>query len=173
MGLAWEAAAAILLLTGMGMAVFYMLKNKKDRKKSIPVFKLSYSGEYIQKKFWANEIIIIGILTQGFGILKLSLLLNIMMLSLIGLFTLLYLTQIRYGVIGKTGIVSATKYYGWGQVDSVEWITGLKAENPGYPSWGLVRFHIRDRYVEFIVKKKQEEDVRSFVDQQMTLAKAN
>lgn len=173
MGTALNIVFAIIILAGIGMAVFNFCKNINDKKKAVPVFGLSYSGEYTQKNFWTNEIVIFVIITQGFSFLKLSLIVNIMMICLILILILLYFTQIWRGAIGKKGIVSAKKFYKWNQVDSVEWITGLQAENPGYPSWGLVRFHTGDRYVEFIIKKKVEEEVRSFVEKQLTLAKAN
>lgn len=173
MGAMLDVVFAIIIFAGMGMAIYYFFKNINDKKKSEPVYGLSYSGEYTQKNFWTNEIVIIVIITQGFGFLKLSLAVNIMMLCLIVILTLLYFTQILRGAIGKNGIVSAKHFYEWRQVDSVEWITGLQAENPGYPSWGFVRFHTGSRYVEFIIKKKAEEEVRSFVEEKMNFAKAN
>ncbi|OOE12840.1 hypothetical protein [Fictibacillus arsenicus] len=173
MGLILDIVFAIVITAGIGIAIFYFIKNIRDKKKSVPVYGLSYSGEYTQKNFWTNEIVIFAIITQGFSFLKLSLIVNIMMLSLILMLIFLYFTQILRGAIGKNGIVSAKHFYEWRQVDSVEWITGLQAENPGYPSWGLVRFHTGSRYVEFIIKKKAEEEVRSFVEEKMNFAKAN
>jgi hypothetical protein len=164
---------AIIIVTAIGVAIFYFIKNIKDKRKAVPVFGLSYSGEYTQKNFWTNEIVIFVIITQGYSFLKLSLIVNIMMICLVVILILLYFTQIWRGAIGKNGIVSAKNFYEWRQVDSVEWITGLQAENPGYPSWGLVRFYTDGRYVEFIIKKKVEDEVRSFVDEQMNFAKAN
>jgi hypothetical protein len=173
MGAMLDIVFAIIISAGIGMAIYYFFKNINDKKKSEPVYGLSYSGEYTQKNFWTNEIVIFAIITQGFSFLKLSLIVNIMMLCLILMLIFLYFTQIWRGAIGKNGIVSAKHFYEWGQVDSVEWITGLQAENPGYPSWGLVRFHTGSRYVEFIIKKKAEEEVRSFVEEKMNFAKAN
>ena len=163
----------ILIVLGIIAAVYYLLKNVKDKKRAIPVYGLSYSGEYTQKNFWTHEIMIVVIITQGFGLLKLSMPVNVLMICLLVFLTLLYFTQIWRGAIGKRGVVSATKFYDWHQIDSVDWITGLQAENPGYPSWGLVRFHTGERYVEFVIKKKAEEEVRSFVEERMNLEKAN
>ncbi|MCM3717338.1 hypothetical protein [Fictibacillus phosphorivorans] len=137
MGLIIDIVLSIFIMTGIGTAVFYLIKNIHDKKKSVPVFGLSYSGEYTQKNFWTYEIVIIVIITQGFGFLKLSLPVNVMMLSLILILILLYFTQILRGAVGMNGIVSAKHFYEWQQVDSVEWITGLQADNPGYPNWGL------------------------------------
>ncbi|MFE1245487.1 hypothetical protein ACFW35_15255 [Fictibacillus sp. NPDC058756] len=173
MGAMLDIVFAIIISGGIGMVIYYFFKNIIDKKKSEPVFGLSYSGEYTQKNFWTNEIVIFAIITQGYSFLKLSLIVNIMMLCLILMLIFLYFTQIWRGSIGKNGIVSAKHFYEWRQVDSVEWITGLQAENPGYPSWGLVRFHTGSLYVEFIIKKKAEEEVRSFVEEKMNFAKAN
>lgn len=168
-----NVVVAILIVIGIGVAVYYFVKNVRDKKRAVPVYGLSYSGEYTQKKFWTNEIIILVVLTQGFGLLKLSMTVNILMIGFIVILTLLYFTQIWRGTIGKKGIVSATKFYDWKQIDTVDWITGLQAENPGYPTWGLVRFYTGNRYVEFVIKKKIEDEVRNFVKEQMELAKAN
>jgi hypothetical protein len=173
MGSVLDIVFAIIIAAGIGIAIYYFFKNIKDKKRSVPVYGLSYSGEYTQKNFWTNEIVIFAILTQGYSFLKLSLIVNMMMLCLILMLIFLYFTQIFRGAIGKHGIVSAKNFYGWRQVDSVEWITGLQAENPGYPSWGLVRFHTGSRYVEFIIKKKLEPEVRSFVEEKMNIPKAN
>lgn len=164
---------AILIVIGIGVAVYYLVKNFGDKKRAVPVYGLSYSGEYSQKNFWTNEIIILAIVTEGFGLLKLSMTVNILMICFILILTFLYFTQIWRGTIGKKGVVSATKFYDWKQIDTVDWITGLQAENPGYPSWGLVRFYTGNHYVEFVIKKKIEDEVRTFVKEQMDLAKAN
>ncbi|MET3696559.1 hypothetical protein SAMN05877753_103196 [Bacillus oleivorans] len=168
-----NVAFAILIVMGIGVAVYYLVKNFRDKKRVVPVYGLSYSGEYTQKNFWTNEIFILVILTQGFGLLKLSMTVNILMICFLIILTVLYFTQIWRGAIGKKGVVSATKFYDWKQIDTVDWITGLQAENPGYPSWGLVRFYIGNHYVEFVIKKKIEDEVRTFVEEQMDLAKAN
>ncbi|MFG6497685.1 hypothetical protein P8610_20175 [Fictibacillus sp. UD] len=173
MGILLDVVFGILIASGIGIALYHLFKNFKDKKRAVPVYGLSYSGEYTQKNFWTNEIIIVVVVTQGFGFLKLSMPVNILMICLLVILTLLYFTQILRGAIGQKGVVSATKFYNWKQIDSVDWITGLQAENPGYPSWGLVRFHAGDKYVEFVIKKKEEDNVRSFVEKQMNLAKAN
>ncbi|WLD94498.1 hypothetical protein [Alkalihalobacillus sp. AL-G] len=164
---------AILIVMGIGVAFYYLIKNFRDKKRVVPVYGLSYSGEYTQKNFWTNEIIILVIITQGFGLLKLSMTVNILMICFLVILTVLYFTQIWRGAIGKKGVVSATKFYNWKQIDTVDWITGLQAENPGYPSWGLVRFYIGHHYVEFVIKKKIEDEVRTFVEEQMEFAKVN
>jgi hypothetical protein len=161
-----------LIILGIGITIYYLIKNIRDKKRAVPVYGLSYSGEYSKKKFWTNEIIMIVIVTQGFGLLKLSMTVNILMLSFVIILIILYFTQIWRGAIGKNGIVSATKFYDWKQIDKVDWITGLQAENPGYPTWGLVRFYMGNHYVEFIIKKKIEDEVRTFVKEQLELAKA-
>lgn len=173
MGILLDVVFGCLIATGIGVSLYYLYKNIKDKKRAVPVFGLSYSGEYTQKNFWTSEIIIVVVITQGFGFLKLSLPVNFLMICLLVILTLLYFTQILRGAIGKKGVVSATTFYNWQQIDSVDWITGLQAENPGYPSWGLVRFHTGNKYVEFVIKKKEEDKVRSFVEKQMNLAKAN
>jgi hypothetical protein len=162
----------LLLGAGIVFCLRFFIRNMMDKKKVIPVFKLSYSGEFVQKTFWTNEIIIVLVLTQGFGFLKLWLSVNFLMLIFIALLILLYFYQMTRGSLGKQGVLG-NKLYTWQQIDSVEWITGLQAENPGYPSWGLVRFHAGDKYLEFVIKKKVEEDVRQFVEERMSLAKAN
>jgi hypothetical protein len=172
MGILLNAVFSLLISSGIIFAIFVFIGNLKDKKKAVPIYKLSYSGEYSQKSFWTKEILLLIILIQGFSFIKLWLPVNILMVLLIAILTLLYFSQLSRGVLGENGIVSATKFYSWNQIDSVEWITGMQADNPGYPSWGLVRFHIGNRTVEFIIKKKIEDEARSFIERQVAALKA-
>ena len=162
-----NAIFILLISLGLVYSTLLIIINIKDKKKAVPIYKLSYSGEYTQKNFWTKEIILLIILTQGFGFFKLWFAVNVLLLILIVLLIALFFLQLSRGVLGKKGIVSATRFYRWDQIESVEWITDLQADNPGYPSWGLVRFHADKRIVEFIIKKKVEEEVRSFVEKEM------
>ncbi|WNB91281.1 hypothetical protein [Bacillus sp. NEB1478] len=162
-----NAFLVLLISLGLVYSILLIIRKFKEKKKAFPIYKLSYSGEYAQKNIWTKEIILLIILFQGLGFLKLWFAVNILLLTLIVLLIALFFLQLSRGVLGEMGIVSATRFYRWDEINSVEWITDLQADNPGYPSWGLVRFHAEKRTVEFIIKKKVEEEVRSFVEQQM------
>ncbi len=119
---------------GIAYNILIIIRNVKDKKKADPIYKLSYSGEYTQKNFWTKEIILLTILIQGLGLFKLWFSVNFLIITLIVILIALFFSQLSRGVLGKRGIVSATRFYRWDQIKSVEWVTDLQADNPGYPS---------------------------------------
>jgi hypothetical protein len=169
MGILLNAVFLFLAIAGVIFSLFILIRNVKDKKRAEPVFRLSYSGEYTEKHFWTREMILIIVIIQCLGFFKLWMPVNGALFILIILLLFVFYSQLSRGVIGKNGILSAAHFYSWDTVQSVEWVTGLQADNPGYPKWGLVRFHVESKRVEFIIKKKVEDDVRKYVETQMAL----
>ncbi|WP_221563622.1 hypothetical protein [Alkalihalobacillus sp. TS-13] len=81
---------------------------------------------------------------------------------------LLFLAQIYstiYISVGTDGFRSGVFSYNWGEVDRVDFITGLHEDNHKYPSGGIVRFIVGAKIYSAELKNSEVDELENFMDE--------